>query len=140
MSSIMGAKAISLVAAGGIAEDGFGRLFYARGSGGQVYRVTRGSGVAGLDAGEWGCTCRAGQAGRPCYHAAAAALMIAQQRTAGDQQHRVLDIRLTALADAIRSRDFEQVEFEYDRIRSTLDRTLGVRARPADLMRAEGME
>ena len=47
----------------------------------------------------------------------------------------VLDIRLTALADAIRARDWAQVEFQYDRVRSTLERELGVRARPADRLR-----
>lgn len=47
----------------------------------------------------------------------------------------VLDVRLTALADAIRARDWDEVEFQYDRVRSTIDRELGVRARPADVLR-----
>ena len=47
----------------------------------------------------------------------------------------VIDIRLTGLADAIRSRDWDAVEREYDRVRSTLERELGVRGRPADLFR-----
>lgn len=47
----------------------------------------------------------------------------------------VIDIRLTSLADAIRDRDWDRVEREYDRVRSVLDRELGVRARPSDLFR-----
>jgi hypothetical protein len=50
----------------------------------------------------------------------------------------VLDIRLTALADAIRRRDWDDVEREYDRVRSTLERELGVRGRPADQLRDQG--
>lgn len=49
----------------------------------------------------------------------------------------VLDIRLTALADAIRARDWEAVEFGYDRLRSALDRELGVRDRETDRLRQE---
>ena len=50
----------------------------------------------------------------------------------------VLDIRLTGLADAIRDRDWDRVEREYDRVRSVFERELGVRGRPADLFRQGG--
>jgi hypothetical protein len=49
----------------------------------------------------------------------------------------VLDIRLTALADAIRARDWDEVERQYDRVRSTIARELGVRERESDRLRRE---
>lgn len=49
----------------------------------------------------------------------------------------VLDVRLTALADAIRARDWERTEHEYDRVRSTIARELGVRERESDRLRRE---
>lgn len=54
-----------------------------------------------------------------------------------DGERAVLDVRMTALADAIRCRDWVLVEFQYDRVRSALDRTLGVRERESDRLRAE---
>jgi hypothetical protein len=49
----------------------------------------------------------------------------------------VIDIRMTALADAIRARDWEAVEFQFDRVRSSLDRAFGTRNRPVDVVRKE---
>lgn len=49
----------------------------------------------------------------------------------------VLDVRMTALADAIRGRDWEQVEFQYDRVQSALGRMLETRDREVDRVRRE---
>ena len=47
-----------------------------RGSHGRLYAVT-------VAAGEYACTCTAGQLGRPCYHQASAYLLRAAQSAAG---------------------------------------------------------
>ncbi|HYK70411.1 MAG TPA: hypothetical protein VEV45_20875 [Streptosporangiaceae bacterium] len=44
----------------------------------------------------------------------------------------ILETRLAMLADEIRARDWEQVEFQYDRVLSITNRTAGHRDRPYD--------
>jgi uncharacterized Zn finger protein len=74
VSDIVGAKAISLVMNGGIAENTYARVFEAQGSKGNAYTVV-------LSAGDHHpvCTCPAGREGRRCYHVAAARLLLAKE-------------------------------------------------------------
>lgn len=41
----------------------------------------------------------------------------------------VIQIRMGTLADAIRSRDWQQVEFQYDRVQSAMSKADGTRER-----------
>lgn len=75
MSDIVGAKAISLVQRGGVVERPGRRVFEAEGSNGATHIVVLGVGRRGAS-----CTCAAGQAGRRCYHVAAARLLVAKER------------------------------------------------------------
>lgn len=89
MSSIMNAKAISLVTSGGIEERPKARTFRAKGSGGRTYVVT-------IDWTEEGrvtsCTCEAGHHERQCYHVKAAVLLIGREvdarQAASEQEYR----------------------------------------------------
>lgn len=78
MSSIVGAKAISLVEHDGIRERPHSRVFIADSSNGTDSYIV----VIGAD-GVFGersvCTCTAGANHRRCYHVAAAKLLIARE-------------------------------------------------------------
>jgi len=80
MSDVLGAKAISLLENDGITElpahlnGDSDRVFRARGSRGDVYTVVVG---AGRDF----CSCHAGRRGARCYHARAARLFMARERS-----------------------------------------------------------
>lgn len=73
MSDIQGAKAISLVARGGVREIEHVRVFDVDGSSGTPYRVT-------VTADGATCTCEAGRHGRQCYHVRAVRLVMLKQR------------------------------------------------------------
>lgn len=79
MSSIVGAKAISLAESGAVTERPHARVFAVKGSAGRTYTVVigaRGIGAALTPHGMDVCTCEAGRSGVKCSHAAAARLVI----------------------------------------------------------------
>lgn len=74
MSGVVSAKAISLLQQPDGIIELTARVFRARGSQGDVYTVVIG---AGRDF----CSCRAGKRGAGCYHARAAHLFMARERS-----------------------------------------------------------
>lgn len=86
MSSIIGAKAISMVANGRVVERPHARVFAVEGSTGAAYVVVIGARPVDDDPERRSvtCTCPAGQRERACSHAYAAHLLIAREREAVD--------------------------------------------------------
>lgn len=78
MSDIVGAKAISLVSRGGIAERPHARVFTAAGRGGSYTVVVGHLKVGSVP--RYECSCPA--SGR-CYHGEAALLFMAKERDSG---------------------------------------------------------
>jgi uncharacterized Zn finger protein len=75
MSSILGAKAISLVQAGQVSERGHARVFNVK-----DYVVVIGARPLEHSAPRDVCTCQAGQRGVRCSHIAAVKLQMARER------------------------------------------------------------
>jgi uncharacterized Zn finger protein len=102
MSSIVGAKAISLASTPGTVEERpHARVFTVKGTGDRSYTVVLGAGPL-RDV----CTCPAGTAGRPCSHTAAARLVVGRElRAAMDARRTVSEYHAdrfrAMLADAM---------------------------------------
>lgn len=86
MSSVISAKAISMVADGKVVERPHARVFSVQGSHDVPYVVVIGARPVDDDPERRSvtCTCTAGQRGRACSHAYAAHLLIAREREAVD--------------------------------------------------------